>query len=435
MKTTDQKLIRTLRIENLIYNLSRYLRLLLPALIPAGAACFCLRYAGNGLVGYYGTTACVVLLVASFIVFAVTRSFWRETIQESACRIDAQFHSFNRMEACLELREANHPLRETQEEEATKFFETCNFHPKKRFFFTYLALAIFAAVFGIWQIAEYGTFTLTQEMKDLFAQQEQQKKKENTTRSEKDTWNTLPAKEAPDQGTFFAKLEIDSPEEEMPAKPFDLIEWTGSATASGELKNLRMTVYLNGEKKCEIPVGTEFIIKNKDHSLALSGELDLEELGPVIHDLAAYHLSAEIQSPGAGEVTVMSEIHFIEVKPFREEIGTENKKGTDNGGQNSEELPELIKKIMVQQIAVNKATFTLRMAEVHPNSDIKLKQETLLALRKSQDEIKKESVDLLAAPSARMLPGNTVNQLELAVENMENACRTIETLFRDSKSK
>ena len=435
MNKTRNTLLRTLGTENLLHNAAQYLKVILPPLAAAAGASFFLRYANNALENYRYTWACIALLAMPFAVFALTRTVWRETLKRTARRIDLQYGSFNRMEACLELAHGNNPLREAQEEEAAKFFNEHDFHPKKRYFLIYLALASVFAGSGVWQTLAYGTFALTPEIKERMAEEAKQQNESAGDDKKIAEDKKSEAEKQAEKEKFFARLEIDSPEEEMPAKPFDLIEWTGSAAASGEIKNLRMTVYINGEKKREIPIGAESLIKNKDASLSLSGEIDLEELAPVIHDLVAYHLSAETLAPDSKEVTLISQIHFIEVKPFREEAYTANDSADmpQSGEAPLMRLPELIKKIMVQQIEVNKATFALRMAEAHPDSDIKLRREIRVSLRKSQDEIRKEALALLAAPEARLLPGDTVNQLELAVENMEKACRTIEKLFGDSK--
>lgn len=367
----------------------------------------------------YSYTICfyifIIGAVTGIVVFLTTYIAGYQSIDKTAQNLDIQHDAKNRLETTLELSDAVHPLKEHHYQETNAFYSG---HKFSYWRILRLLLIIAVLLFSWMNIGmlktQHGRYKI--EIENL--------KKEQKPESEPEKPKTppKPKKKARDDK---AELKLILPESETRAKPLDEVEWSGVGQSSRGFQKLTLSVYVNG--KFIKDISPEGNLTKKTGSIKVNGFLALDEFDVQPFDLVSYHLTAYSQINENPTQKIISSPQFIEVRPFREDAFF--KEGSDAGSEEMQNMLAVLVRFLRLQIELNKATFTARiMRQQAKKDDLPTYHNFLQTVRKEQKNFNSEVEDFLNSEIARKFPAETINNIEKANKNINDAFSKLEHL-------
>jgi len=344
--------------------------------------------------------------LALTVLLALLRRY-REDGTTTAVELDKIHGSQNRMEAALELVDGNSILRDAQLEQCTSFYKKLNF---RNWFgwvgllcFLIPALMTFNGVVGIYKYNQ------------TIIAVEEEKVKEELAAKEKEE-EDVPSDE-------FAELALTAPKSEMRAKPMDEVAWDGIGRSSNPFDDMFVSIYINGTHNSDIDV--DGLKRSDDGEILMSGEFYLDELNVEPFDVVSYHLMGHTELNGNKMKQVISIPHYIEVRPFREDVGIMRGMPAEEKEKmkKKRKLLGLLNKILRFQLTLNKATFAARASGLTIDNPVFGEQVELLG--DEQNQLKLEVENLFVEFSAEEMPPNVMDCMRQAEEYMANASKSL----------
>lgn len=325
----------------------------------------------------------------------------KEVFAKTASFIDRDADSKNRLEASLELIGTENLLKEEQIKQTNDFFS--HYKQSKWPVFRILFIILIGLLIS----------NISFSLRDNYIISEIAKIEKNIEGNNKEKEIKNEEKREPD----FAELAITEPESEMRSKPMDEIAWSGIANSSQGFKNLSIDISINGKFKENIPV---YKFDNKKGEISFEDEFYLDEINVVPFDVVTYNLKA-ISNIDGQDKEIISVPQFIEVRPFREDAQLLSKKDMEKMETKEQKkilsVLSLIRKILVCQISLNKATYTARASGLDINDNIYKEQVAIIA--KEQQFLHEEVDRLLKEISADKISANMMDCLQKASESMK----------------
>ncbi|HWB58577.1 MAG TPA: hypothetical protein VG733_03755 [Chthoniobacteraceae bacterium] len=276
---------------------------------------------------------------ASLFVALVFLAARRRTITHSARHLDATLDARNRLETTAILGGADDPLARAQRDETTEFLRS---HPAPTHHWGLRALSVALCVFVVAHL-----FLLTAWTRPWQVAAQPAPKP------------TPPA--VPPKATIVWK----KPSAETSAAPIEEVPLTAEANSESGLHDMTLELSVNGEHKLSVKVPVDALDKAGKHPIAVSMYLDQLNVEP--YDMVSYYLSAQRISPDKLAATT-SPVQFVEVKPFREDIG--KMPGGGGGGGAKEKAAESIGALKLAQLRLMKENFLLAHTDLtHDDAD------------------------------------------------------------------
>lgn len=363
----------------------------------------------------YSYTICfyifIIGAVTGIVVFLTTYIAGYQSIDKTAQNLDIQHNAKNRLETTLELSNAVHPLKEHHYQETNAFYSGHKFS----YWRTLRLLLIIAVLLFSWM-----------NIGMLKTQHKRYKKEvENLEKEQEPGKQKTPLKPKEKASNDSAELKLVLPESETRAKPLDEIEWSGVGQSSSGFQKLTLSVYVNG--KFVKDIAPDETPAGKTGNIKVNGFLALDEFNVQPFDLVSYHLTAYSQINDNPTQKIISSPQFIEIRPFREDAFF--KEGGDAGNEEMQNMLAVLVRFLRLQIELNKATFTARiMRQQAHKDDLPTYHKFLQTVREEQKNFNGEVEEFLNSEIARKFPAETINNIEKANKNINDACIKLEHL-------
>jgi len=357
-------------------------------------------------------------IISFIILYFIFKKTSMRSINEIAVDLDNANLAKNRLEAAVELKKSENPIKIAQNKDTDNFYSLIK-----------IKLLLFPLIFVF--IIELLLLSLGSYLTVLSYKISIAKEFEPKIYVKRIKKQVQPKKEA--EKPDFAELAITTPESEMRAKPMDAVAWDGEGISTHGFRNLNMKFYVNGELKKSIKIDLNLKENKKSNNdeafkITISGEFYLDELDVVPFDVVTYYLegySNRIANKGRKVVSIPQ---FIEVRPFREEaelltIESLSKLKMDNKTKSKMiklfSIIAMINKFIRFQLSMNKAVFALKSSGFDINT--KLIQEQLIGITEDEDRLKKELSSILKEIPPDLISANMMDHLRSAVCNMDKA--------------
>ncbi|PCJ57971.1 MAG: hypothetical protein COA79_14455 [Planctomycetota bacterium] len=367
---------------------------------------------GDGIV--IVLSSMIIGIVSSLIIFIVTVTYGSANAKDVVTEFDSGNAGENRLEANLELKNTNHPLKNAQENEMFSNYPTIK---NSSWPFWRISICIFLVLLIGIQFTELNI--LTDSLKESDANRkvilknkillDEKKILEEKKLAEEKIKNEDPAvkkEKAIKKLLDDSALKLTGPRSEMSATVLDEIVWSGIANAPHGFKSLNLDVFKNGELKASIPLDDDLL--NKEGKLKLEEELLLDELGLESYDIVTYVLMGDLNGIEGEKIQINSNPHFIQIIPLAEERKYFEKDGEAPEGQKGKagKLKKAFRKLMAMiklQILLTRATYNAKASRIDIKSPVIQKQ--LKILIKEQAGLVDDIEDILEnVPPEKMSP-------------------------------
>lgn len=330
----------------------------------------------------------VLGLLVGLLTFRIIRRKTQKSLREIAASADRSLATHNQLEALVELKDSNHPLKNPQEILCEKIFEQYT-PPRWALWLNLLILLLCIELGGVaYQLRPSATPESTAEkpaIPDLVEKHE------------------------------FAELNLTRPEQEIRLKPMDEVAWSGTGRSSNGFDDFSLSIYLNGEFVRDIPV--EKGPTERAGEITLADAFYINELQADPFDVISYHITAHSEINGVRAQEVISIPQFIEVRPFREDAYLNEGGGGEN--EQWEKILATINKILHFQLVLNKAAYTARASGLTVENPVFLEQIRLL--NQEQQQLKDTLEQFLRETDSEQLTAHMTVALRSAEEYMAAA--------------
>ncbi|MEA3188929.1 MAG: hypothetical protein QOD99_2759 [Chthoniobacter sp.] len=280
-------------------------------------------------------SALLLWWLGGLLVIAVlacgTWAFRRSHLEQSAQKLDQKLSAKNRLETATSLKHSSDPLARAQREETGDFLSHA---PVKMHGGGVLFLAGLVALLLAAHLATLLIWSRPWQHTAVAA---------------------APAK--PEAPPPKATIKFITPKSETTAAPVEEVPLEAVADSETGLRDLTLSVEVNGEPKLNAPVAADEVRNNGRHKFQVSIYLDQLEVQPF--DIVSYHLQAQ-RIGSAGLPATVSPVQFVQIKPFREDI----REMPGGGGGSGNENFNLAKALKSSQLRLLKENFILAHAEI-----------------------------------------------------------------------
>jgi len=318
-----------------------------------------------------------------------TYQAWKDSARRVGQLMDEKFAaSKNRLEASAELSQSSDPLALAQRQETADYLDR---NPTRR---RSHVLALTTACGAMLLIVNGELAT-----KCIGALQSAQ----TLAQAKKPDLPQAPVREP------YAKIDVVAPESETRATPIEEVVVKGRADSDNGFSAVSLHASINGGDEKSIPIDpTQF---NKGGETKFDQSLLLDELGAQPYDVVSYYLQGI--SRHATPLTVASQMQFIEVRPFREDV---HKMKAGNGdSQDFAKLTWLIS----QQIIISKRTWILATNQLPPNNPAVVAETGKSG--DAQDKIAAKTRELYQQMTEQGLPASIIDHISQAETSMHQA--------------
>ena len=369
---------------------------------------------GSGLTGSTTSQIALAGLLAAVLVFYFILRATRRNLHQTAVVLDGTLDVHNQLEAMVELKDTQHPLRVPQAQRASQ--ELGRYKPAP--------WSLLLCIAGLLLFVEMGGMT-----RQLFH------------------WGgKLPTAEEsvlpePPKADDFAELQLTKPESELRLKPMDEVAWEGTAQSSNGFDDLCLAIYLNGEPVANLPIEGDALGKPGD--LAISGSFYLDELDATPFDVISYHLVAHSKINENPAMKVVCIPHFVQVRPFREDAeimpsmdpkdmqDMQGMQDSDDPRQQMINILNMIYQVLEFELTLNKAVFAAQAAGLPSDNPVFLEQVGIL--KQEQRQLKDTLEEFLAKIDPELLTPNMTVSLRAAEDYMDEAAKQLQLLAPDKE--
>ena len=325
---------------------------------------------------------------------------WKDSARHIGPLLDKKLAaSRNRLEASAELSQSSDPLAVAQREETAKFLAR---NPLRRRSYVLalatvsgVALLILNGALATKCIAAYQALAakLPPHSQDLA----QAKKPE------------LPKAPQVPVHAPYAKIDIVAPESETRATPIEEVVVKGDADSDNGFSAVSMQASIDGGPDKSMPIDPALF--NKGGEIKFNQSLLLDELGAQPYDVVSYYLQGT--SRHATPLKVSSQMQFIEVRPFREDV---HKVTAFNGdSQCFAKLTWLIS----QQVIVSKRTWIIATNQLAANNPVVVSETAKSG--DAQDKIAQKTHELYQVMTEKGYSASIVDHVSQAEAAMHQA--------------
>lgn len=331
-------------------------------------------------------------MVTTGILVWITFVWRRRSLSEVGRELDSRFNSKNRLETVAELSASYSPMALAQRDETAKLVEE-KANPKQlsRIFLRLgLLMIVSLLTLHVCIVMSWGVGFLRRPAKPEVPQVLVEK---------------LP----------IAEITWESPLSEMKATKIEEVPLSAIAESTTGLESLSLEVAVNGEPRKSIPI-SEASLASGRHPLKVPLYLDELEVEP--YDVISYHLRAERKFHKKLPPT-LSELQFIQIRPFREDVGM------CDGSCNGEGLLNLLKKLKTVQLRLMKQNFLLAASELPRNQDPWDSENKLVA--NEQETLASKDQEALDFAVKQGAPPPIVDAMTEAASYMSSAAESMHT--------
>ncbi len=368
---------------------------------------------GSGLTGSTTLQIALAGLLAAVLVFFLILRTTRRNLHQTAVDLDGTLDAHNQLEAMVELKDTQHPLRVPQAQRAAQ--ELGRYKPAPWSLLLCMAgLLLFVEMGGLTrQLFHWGGKLPTAEE---------------------------PAIPEPPKADDFAELTLTKPESELRLKPMDEVAWEGTGKSSNGFDDLFLAIHLNGEPVANLPIEGEALGKPGD--LAISGSFYLDELDATPFDVISYHLVAHSKINENPAMKVVSIPHFVQVRPFREDAEVmpsmdpkdmQDMQKSDDPRQQMINILNMIYQVLEFELTLNKAVFAAQAIGLPSDDPVFLEQVGIL--KEEQRQLKDTLDEFLAKIDPELLTPNMTVSLRAAEDYMDEAAKQLQLLASDKEEK
>jgi hypothetical protein len=211
----------------------------------------------------------------------------------------------------------------------------------------------------------------------------------------------------------YAKIDIVAPESETRATPIEEVVVKGDADSDNGFSAVTMQASINGGDEKSIPIDPALF--NKGGETKFDQSLLLDELGAQPYDVISYYLQGT--SRHATPLKVASQMQFIEVRPFREDIHKAN--GAEAAEKGSEKEFTSLNWLISQQIIIAKRTWILASNPLSSKDPAVVAETGKSGV--AQDKIAGKTHELYQEMTQNGLPASIVDHLSQAETSMHQA--------------
>ena len=213
----------------------------------------------------------------------------------------------------------------------------------------------------------------------------------------------------------YAKIDIVAPDSETRATPIEEVVVKGSADSDNGFSAVSMQASINGGPEKSIPVDPALF--NKGGPTKFNQSLLLDELGAQPFDVVSYYLQGT--SRHATPLKVASQMQFIEVRPFREDVHKAQSPSGSPPGSASAKVEQGLEGLISQQIMVSKRTWVIASNPL-PATDPALAAESGKA-GDAQDKIAQKTHALYQQMTQMGFSASIIDSLSQAETSMHQA--------------
>lgn len=303
--------------------------------------------------------------------------------------------SKNRLETSAELTQASDPLAVAQRQETSDYLAR---NPaRRRSHALALALACCAALLVLNGTVAVKFFSLIQISKELALAA---------------TKKPEPPKPKAAARDPYAKIDIVAPESQMRATPIEEVVVKGDADSDHGFSAVSLQASVNGGPDHAVPVDPAAF--NKGGEIKFDQSLLLDEMNAQPYDVVSYYLEGTSIHPQP--LKVSSQMQFIEIRPFREDV-LKMPSGTP--------LPGFSKLMWLinQQINLSKRTWVIANDQLPPSDPVIVKETS--ATGDQQDLIAGKTHELYQLWVEKEFPAEIIDHIQQAEQAMHLAVDTI----------
>jgi len=221
-----------------------------------------------------------------------------------------------------------------------------------------------------------------------------------------------PAPKDPPRATIIWK----SPAPEIKANPVEEVPTVAIAESTSGLKNITLEISINGAPKKSQPIPAQPYEKAGKNTIKVS--LYMDELGVEPFDMVSYYLRGQRITDQKVPDTA-SAIQFIQVRPFRDDVGVSNMPIPPGDAKDL----DLIIKLKLAQLKAMKENFILAHTDLAVTDPVRMKENDRVG--KNQGELAGKTDEVIQFFTEAGAPANIIDLLRQAQPLMTEASKNI----------
>jgi hypothetical protein len=227
---------------------------------------------------------------------------------------------------------------------------------------------------------------------------------------------SAPVPPPPPTALPHATITWKSPEPESKANPVEEVPTVAEAQSTSGLKDLTLEISVNGTPKKSQPLPAQPYDKAGKNTIKVS--LYMDELGVEPFDLVSYYIRGQRITDQKLPDTV-SAIQFIQVRPFRDDVGINNMPGSPGNDKNL----ALIIELKLAQLKAMKENFILAHTDLAVTDPVRAKENDRVG--QNQGDLSKKTEEVAQALTEAGLNPQSIDLLRQAEPLMDDASKKI----------
>jgi len=329
-------------------------------------------------------------LLLTAIAAAVAWRMAPHSLTDTAQSIDRDLAAKNRLEAMAALHESTTPLAKAQRDETADYLRQQPEARPVRVLPWLIGGVLAAALFHLILLAIWTLPVLFQP--------------------------TAPVPPTPPKDLPHATITWKSPEAETKANPIEEVPTVAIAQSATGLKELTLEISVNGAPKKSQSLPAQPYDKAGKNSIKVS--LYMDELGVEPYDIVSYYIRGQRITDQKVPDTA-SAIQFVQVRPFRDDIGIMNMPGSPAEEKNL----ALIRELKLAQLKAMKENFVLGHTDLAVNDPVRMKENDRVG--KNQGDLSKKAEEVVQYFIQEGMDSRAIDYLRQAEPFMDDASKKI----------